>query len=647
MANNKDFKVKNGIQPTVYHEGVGTVTSGTEGYNFSNASDTSNTLDISTSVGTNPLSIRWKPDGLKLFVLSLTADTVYTFTLTSAYDLSTATVDATSYNFFTTEASNPITLHFNNDGSKLYIPAYTAAKQVYQYSLSTAYDLSSESYDGAVTISSVVYGIGAIAFKSDGTRAYFFDNFTLSNKIWQYDLSTAWDVTSTLSNQVTLDISSIGNAGSDLLFDPDGSSFFVTSGSNIIQYNLSTAWDVSTATQGVSFDASSIDSSPRSPNYNSDGTRLFFSAAANREIRELNTEKSIKTLDLSTGSVFEITPTSDIQIGLSNPAASGTVSQATLLLDGVATNTYDLANASYDGVSFSVAAQDGSPRGLFFKADGTKMYVLGDAGDSVFQYTLSTSWDVSTSSYDSVSLSVSAQDNSPRDLYISPDGTKMYIAGGTGDEVNEYSLSTAWDISTASYVQVFSVSAQDTAPEGIFFKPDGTKMYILGEAGDDVNEYTLSTSWDVSTASYTQNFTISTQSTIPGSLSFSSDGFTMYILSAYLNDGVYAYNLSTAWDISTATYSGVFFDVSAQETSPTALYIKTDGNNLYLTGTSTAKVYQYSTASVSTITYPTNITWPGGTAPTSPAIGDTDVLTFSTRDGGTTYQAAIAVDGAA
>ena len=32
MSNNRDFKVKNGIQPTVYHfEGVGTVVSGSEG----------------------------------------------------------------------------------------------------------------------------------------------------------------------------------------------------------------------------------------------------------------------------------------------------------------------------------------------------------------------------------------------------------------------------------------------------------------------------------------------------------------------------------------------------------------------------------------------------------------------------------------
>jgi hypothetical protein len=48
----------------------------------------------------------------------------------------------------------------------------------------------------------------------------------------------------------------------------------------------------------------------------------------------------------------------------------------------------------------------------------------------------------------------------------------------------------------------------------------------------------------------------------------------------------------------------------------------------------------------STITYDSSIQFGGGTAPDSPAIGETDVLTFSTRDGGTTYQAAQAIDGA-
>jgi hypothetical protein len=41
----------------------------------------------------------------------------------------------------------------------------------------------------------------------------------------------------------------------------------------------------------------------------------------------------------------------------------------------------DLANASYDSVSFSVAGQE-----MFFKADGSKMYVIGITTDTIYQY---------------------------------------------------------------------------------------------------------------------------------------------------------------------------------------------------------------------------------------------------------------------
>jgi hypothetical protein len=37
---------------------------------------------------------------------------------------------------------------------------------------------------------------------------------------------------------------------------------------------------------------------------------------------------------------------------------------------------------------------------------------------------------------------------------------------------------------------------------GIAFNTDGTKMFIVGDTGDDVNEYALSTAFDVSVQAY-------------------------------------------------------------------------------------------------------------------------------------------------
>ena len=213
--------------------------------------------------------------------------------------------------------------------------------------------------------------------------------------------------------------------------------------------------------------------------------------------------------------------------------------------------------------------------------------------DNVDEYSISTAWDITTSSYVG-SFNVSAQEPTPVATSFKPDGTVMYVIGVGNQTVYQYTLSTAWSVSTASYAsKSFSVATQETNPWGLYFTPDGTKMFIIGEIGVDVNEYSLSTAWDVSTASYVQNFSVSGQTSLPYGLTFGNDGSKMYVVEL-TNDSI----------------------------------------------------YQYSTATIPTITYPTNITWPSGTAPTSPAIGETDVITFTTRDGGTTYNAALAIDGA-
>jgi DNA-binding beta-propeller fold protein YncE len=100
----------------------------------------------------------------------------------------------------------------------------------------------------------------------------------------------------------------------------------------------------------------------------------------------------------------------------------------------------------------------------------------------------------------------------------------MFIVGETGVDVNEYTLSTGFDVSTASFVDAFSVSSQDTAPSGIAFNTDGTKMFVTGTTGDDVNEYTLSTGFDVSTASFVDSFSIAAQEIQPNGLAFNANG---------------------------------------------------------------------------------------------------------------------------
>jgi hypothetical protein len=74
---------------------------------------------------------------------------------------------------------------------------------------------------------------------------------------------------------------------------------------------------------------------------------------------------------------------------------------------------FDLSTASYDSVSFSVSSQEPSPISIAFNNDWTKMYILWQSNDRVFQYTLSTGFNMSTASYDSVIFSVNSQEPIP------------------------------------------------------------------------------------------------------------------------------------------------------------------------------------------------------------------------------------------
>jgi 6-phosphogluconolactonase (cycloisomerase 2 family) len=157
------------------------------------------------------------------------------------------------------------------------------------------------------------------------------------------------------------------------------------------------------------------------------------------------------------------------------------------------------------------------------------MFIVGATGDTVYQYDLSTAWDVSSASYNSVGFSVSSEENTPNGMCFSADGTYMYISGQNGDDINQYSLTSAWDVSTASFDnKTLSISSEETRPESVAISSDGTQMFILGQDMDKVHQYTLSTAYDISTGSLTASFTPS--STNPTGIAFKPDGTKFYIV---------------------------------------------------------------------------------------------------------------------
>jgi hypothetical protein len=167
-------------------------------------------------------------------------------------------------------------------------------------------------------------------------------------------------------------------------------------------------------------------------------------------------------------------------------AGQGTAFQYTL------TTAFNVSTASYASKSFSFSSQDSAVQGVVFNTDGTKMYMVASSTDKVFQYTLTTAFDLSTVSYASKSFVIGSQEANPGGLTFNTTGTKMYIIGET-PAVYQYSLSTAFDVSTASYFSVsFNVQSQENnITTGVVFNTDGSKMFVIGRSSDKVHEYNI------------------------------------------------------------------------------------------------------------------------------------------------------------
>ena len=165
----------------------------------------------------------------------------------------------------------------------------------------------------------------------------------------------------------------------------------------------------------------------------------------------------------------------------------------------------------------------------------------------------------------------------------------------------------AWDLSTASYAsKSFSFASQDASPVGIVFNNDGTELFLTGAVSDDIFKYTLTTAYDVSTASYSSVSFAPTTVDHMG-IQFGDSGKKMYLVSDSTDD--------------IAEYSVA--QTSLNDSTAYAMSLK---------------VVQDSGASGYTVTWPTSVDWPSATAPTLTATASAvDQFVFYTYDGGTNW----------
>lgn len=374
-----------------------------------------------------------------------------------------------------------------------------------------------------------------------------------------------------------------------------------------------------------------------------DYTGGFFEAKPSAEA--VGTVSGNAALDLSSGSVFNHTPTADTTFSFTNPPPTGSAKRFSLALTGanVAPGFIYTTNA-FDATFSGVVGTNPYATVVLFSDDGLILNVLGYNGVAS-SYNLSVAFDIS-STVTSRGAAVTIVDGSTWYPYWTgatfiENGTKFVsIRFQSSVRFSVFTCSTPYDVRTATYSSQGDVLGSTTNAAGCIFNNNGTKLYTSTQSGSNnyIKEFTLTTAFDISTRPYspTTNFNYSSQtSTFVKSFFFNADGSKFFVCTS---NTMYEYALTTPFALSSASYTATR-TLASGGNSGDYIYRNSNGSKLYVASFSST-ISQYltaGTAAPATFTYPSSVEFPGGITPTPPAVGATDILTFYTSDAGTTY----------
>jgi sugar lactone lactonase YvrE len=230
--------------------------------------------------------------------------------------------------------------------------------------------------------------------------------------------------------------------------------------------------------------------------------------------------------------------------------------------------------------------------GVFLGDNGTKVYVVDNGNTQIIQFNLSIPYDLKTAALQGT-FSIAGQDGNPLGMFLTADGTKLFVPGNTNDRIYEYTLSTAWDITSASFVQFISTLAQDASPQDVWVSSDGSQLFLVGGGTDTIYEYTLSTPNSLTGASYSGNsYSVTTEVAIPSDVYFSNDGLQMFVADNSTGT-VFEYTLTNPLDISAGvSYSG---NSIVTLSGLAGLCFDTSGSMFVVAATAADEIRQYET----------------------------------------------------
>ena len=331
-------------------------------------------------------------------------------------------------------------------------------------------------------------------------------------------------------------------------------------------------------------------------------------------------------VDWGAGDIFTHTLTADTTYTFANvPTAAA--------IDMLFTNfklAFNTSTTSVGDTFNPTSTTGGSMRAGWLKPDGTKYYITTLAGTTktIYQFAFSTPFDVSTLSYESKSKAV----GSIQSFYIGDDGDYIFF-GNTDRTITRNPLGTAYDISTVDltttqtlaasvFYNAHNYNSSSAYPTGLWFKSDGSIMYTaiktLGATdGSQFNiaYYTLSTPWDLSTAS-----AVSGKSVYLGNtnglynLALSANG-DYILINGVVGDvsRISLYPLTTAFDPKTASNDTVsHIDGSAYNgsISISGMFFNASGTGIIFTCDATDRIVRWELGDPAAfaVTFPSGVT---------------------------------------
>jgi len=261
----------------------------------------------------------------------------------------------------------------------------------------------------------------------------------------------------------------------------------------------------------------------------------------------------------------------------------GVTTEEALLPNSIIDPRFQVDSSSFQS-SLDISSEDTIPNSCYFADSEEKFYLMGSDTDTIYEYTGRVR-DVSSAT---VSHSKSISNiGFLRGITFRNGGKVMFLIDADG-KIVKYILGTAFDLSTASRdtSNTFPTSAK---PKGIKFDSNADRVFIPLNGGD-IEEYSLSDTLDISNPSLNTTYSTPNISELWG-MDFGDEGNILYLLDEGNNE-VEQFKLSTPFDLSTRT-SQVVLDVSNQATYPRGIDMSENGTYLLISDYDTQTLYGY------------------------------------------------------